>query len=192
MPRDRLTFGLLGSEGRRISARPSRGGCTIRPARSVHFSDWRRFSGAVVAGRRERVSGLFICLGRPNASLVLVLLWKFVRVAQHDVPLTSFLSVDLGAAKCSRVPAIADVPSHVLKVDRVGEVIMNHRHNVLRSAISRIYTFRGPVESGTHLLPSALVTAERAMITTSSARDHSALKGSGRPSRGRPAPVGTS
>ena len=60
---------------------------------------------------------------------------------------------------------------------------MDHRHNVLHGAISRIYTFRGPVESGTHLLPSALVTAERApMITTSSARDHRALKGSGRPS----------
>ena len=64
-----------------------------------------------------------------------VLLRKFVCVAQCDLPLTFLMTVDLGAAECSWVRATPDVPNHVLKVNRVGEGIDYHRHNVFHLAI---------------------------------------------------------
>jgi len=60
-----------------------------------------------------------------------VLLWQFVCVTQYDLPLTVLMSVDLGAAACSWLQATPNVPIHVLKVNRVGEVIGYHGHNVL-------------------------------------------------------------
>ena len=64
-----------------------------------------------------------------------VLLRQLVCVAQYDLPPTVLVSVNLGAAECSWVRAPPDVPNHVLKVNRVGDVIGYHRHNVFHLAI---------------------------------------------------------
>jgi hypothetical protein len=117
------------------------------------------------------------------AALVISAARLFEAARQRDAARSSIRRFHAGRPGCSAMSWAADDQRRdesCAPGRRCRRTHPDDRHDVLRSASGGLDALGGPVKAGADVLPASLVTAP--MMITSSACDHSALNGPGRPS----------